>query len=93
MDSLSQDLKVVASLLEREGHVTYGVLHDGVFVPIAQHKLGHLSAFAQSDTTSAVTTDKKAAATADTTEAAASDAADASQSGASVPAPPDSETP
>lgn len=34
------DLKVVASEQEREGHVTFGVLYKGVFVPISQHKGG-----------------------------------------------------
>lgn len=31
------DLPVVVKLDEREGHHTYGVVHDGAFVPIAQH--------------------------------------------------------
>lgn len=36
-------LPVVASESEREGHVTYGVIHEGAFVPIAQHKAGHVA--------------------------------------------------
>lgn len=37
------DLQVVADDTEREGHLTIGVLVDGVFVPIAQHKTGHVA--------------------------------------------------
>lgn len=37
-------LPIVASETEREGHVTYGVIHQGAFVPIAQHKTGHVVA-------------------------------------------------
>lgn len=36
-------LPVVASTTEREGHATFGVVFDGAFVPIAQHKLGHVA--------------------------------------------------
>lgn len=80
MADVSADLKVVASELERAGHVTFGVIYDGVFVPIAQHKLGHVVNFADSPTSSSVSTDAKAKKAADAAQSKADDAADESQS-------------
>lgn len=36
------DLRVVADELERDEHLTIGVIVDGAFVPIAQHPLGSI---------------------------------------------------
>lgn len=79
MSDLTTDLKVVASELERAGHVTIGVIYNDVFLPIAQHKLGHVVNFAASPTTDQVSTDTKASKAADAAQAKADDAADESQ--------------
>lgn len=62
MADLSRNLEVVSSDTERPGYRTYGVVDDGAFVPIAQHKLGHLENFAASPVSVAVKkADKKTA--------------------------------
>lgn len=40
----NSDLPVILLEGEREGHHTFGVIYDGAFVPIAQHKSGHVQA-------------------------------------------------
>lgn len=85
MADVSKDLKVVASELERAGHVTFGVVYNNVFVPIAQHKLGSLVHFAASPTTDSVTTDAKAAKSAAAAKSEADTAADESQAAPDEP--------
>lgn len=64
-DSKLTELSVYASDLERDGHVTIGVMLDGAFVPIAQHKTGLLDHFAGSETTAHLSKLTKAAAKTD----------------------------
>lgn len=85
MADLKTDLKVVASELERAGHVTLGVIYDGVFLPIAQHKLGHVANFADSPTSDKVSSDAASAKTADAAQAKADDAAEQSQAAPDEP--------
>jgi hypothetical protein len=40
-----QDLRVVADLLERDEHLTIGVIYEGAFVPIAVQPLGFIEQF------------------------------------------------
>lgn len=86
MADVTNDLKVVASELERAGHVTIGVIYDGVFLPIVQHKLGHVANFADGPTSAKVSTDAAAAKTAAAAKSKADDAADESQSDPDKPA-------
>lgn len=86
MADLKTDLKVVASELERAGHVTIGVIYDDVFLPIAQHKLGHVVNFADSPTSGKVATDAKSKKAADAAQAKADSAADESQADPDQPA-------
>lgn len=86
MADVTNDLKVVASELERAGHVTIGVIYNDVFLPIAQHKLGHVPNFADGPTSGKVATDSKSKKAADAAKAKADTAADESQSDPDKPA-------
>jgi len=39
-----RDLRVVADQLEHEGHVVFGVIYEGAFVPLGHRALGDLEA-------------------------------------------------